>query len=233
MIRIHDFNTQWWGKPVGVIDHLDWFSLPLQERNRQLNGFAWVEFSTRLAESRQALKELHTAGFIQVDTQVDFKLNLKKVPDSVGLQELDVHFANEKPFEVNETLMADFTHERYSVLPEISQERVNQRFALWSKHLIEASPQTCFQITHNGAVQGWFLSQSHHQKGINLTLAMLSNCSTLSGMYIYQKALRAYADRGHSLGWASFSISNSPVHNIYAKLGAHFLPPRGNWLWLA
>jgi glycosyltransferase involved in cell wall biosynthesis len=31
----------------------------------------------------------------------------------------------------------------------------------------------------------------------------------------------------------SFSVTNTPVHNIYATLGARFLPPGGNWMWLA
>jgi hypothetical protein len=89
------------------------------------------------------------------------------------------------------------------------------------------------QLFLNNRLQGWFLSCPGKQRGLELTLAMLSNTAEISGMLLYQQACIAYAGRGHRLGGASFSVKNTAVHNIYATLGARFLPPGGNWLWVS
>ncbi len=62
---------------------------------------------------------------------------------------------------------------------------------------------------------------------------MLWNTTEGTAMLLYQEAFVAYAGRGHRLGNASFSVTNTPVHNIHATLGARFMPPGGNWLWIS
>jgi hypothetical protein len=89
------------------------------------------------------------------------------------------------------------------------------------------------QLSLNNRLQGWFLSRPGMQHSLNLALAMLSNTAEISGLLLYQQACVAYAGRGHRLGNASFSVTNTPVHNIYAALGARFMTPGGNWLWLS
>ncbi len=231
MIAEHVFNTRWWGDAVGVVTNPEFFTLALTDRSELLKPYAWVELSLGLSESLRHARAIFETGFIQVDTQVMFRINIRKIPDSKSLAGLQAQFADEDPFSMESGMVADFTSERFLQIPGATQERVNQRFALWSMDLITASPDYCVQVLHDGQVQGWFLSQP--DEGVNLSLAMLSSKATVSGMYVYRKALRAYAERGHTLGWASFSISNTPVHNIYSNLGAHFVAPRGNWLWFA
>ena len=68
--------------------------------------------------------------------------------------------------------------------------------------------------------------------GLLVALAMLAGDATISGMLLYQKACAAYARLGYRVGEASFSVTNTAVHNIYAKLGARFSTPAGNWLWI-
>ena len=52
-----------------------------------------------------------------------------------------------------------------------------------------------------------------------------------------QAAATQVRSRGQSqlasarVGLARFSVENTPVLNIYASLGAQFLPPIGIWLW--
>ncbi len=77
----------------------------------------------------------------------------------------------------------------------------------------------------NGVVQGWFLAQPGKTHRLQLTLAMLAKDATISGMLLYQKACLEFANRGHRLGEASFSITNTAVHNMYASLKARFLAP--------
>jgi hypothetical protein len=81
-------------------------------------------------------------------------------------------------------------------------------------------------------VQGWFLSQPA-AAGLNLTLAATSRNARVSGFLLYEKSLAAYAAKGHRIGFASFSVTNTAVHNIYAKLGARFTAPIGIWFWIA
>jgi hypothetical protein len=68
--------------------------------------------------------------------------------------------------------------------------------------------------------------------GLELALAMLSSESAISGFDLYSVAIAAYSARGFRLGFASFSVTNTAVHNIYANLGARFLEPKECWLWL-
>lgn len=233
MIREHAFNTRWWGAPVGAVTDPALFHLPEAERRTLLAPYAWAESAMPIADARPHAAAMAAAGFVQVDTQVNFRLSLRRVPDGPSLADLQVELADEQPFRIAADDLAPFASERFLLLPGADQTRVNQRIALWSAELLDQAPQHCLRILYRGQVQGWFLSSPGEQRGLNLTLAMSARDANISGIYVYQKAFRAYADRGHVLGWASFSIMNTAVHNIYASVGAHFLPPWGNWLWVA
>jgi hypothetical protein len=232
MIREHTFNSHWWGKPIGYVSDPAFFYLSDEERRDALAPYAWAEAAMPLADSVSHAFPMAKAGFVQVDTQVNFRINLRRVRDSLSLANLEVQFADEQPFSITSDVLAPFASERFLRIPDADQARVNDRIALWAAELLEKSPEHCLRISYGNQTQGWFLSQAGEQKSINLTLAIVARDASISGMYIYQKALRAYTARNHVLGWASFSITNTAVHNIYAHLGAHFLAPRGNWLWL-
>lgn len=233
MITEHAFNTRWWGGHVGVVTSPEFFALAPADRSELLKPFEWAELSLGLDESLSHARAIFETGFMQVDTQVMFRINIRKMIDSKFSADLQANFADQHPFVIDGEKIADFTRERFLQIPGATQDRVNQRFALWARLLIEGSPAYCVEITHDEQVQGWFLSQPGKGGSVNLALAMLSAEATVSGMYVYQRALKAYAERGHNAGWASFSISNTAVHNIYSHLGAHFVAPRGNWLWVA
>jgi hypothetical protein len=108
---------------------------------------------------------------------------------------------------------------------------LSQRYALWSNQLIQEQGQWCLEILENGQVQGWFLSRIEQGKGLNLALSMLHRDAGISGMLLYQKAMVTYAKMGARIGRAAFSVFNTPVLNIYANLGARFLPGSVCWLW--
>jgi hypothetical protein len=109
---------------------------------------------------------------------------------------------------------------------------LNRRYADWSRDLLAANPAHCMQVCVGGEIQGWFLGRQT-PKGLELTLAMLRRGATVSGHLLYHRALKAYGERGARMGFAAFSASNTPVLNIYASLGARFLPPMGIWFWIA
>jgi hypothetical protein len=230
MIEQHAANTAWLGAPAGVVTDEKFFALGADERNRLLAPYAFVEFKQPLPSAPPAAVLLH-AGFAWVDVQIEFRIGLSRIDETPSLQDLTVRFADESPFTVEDGESRSFEEERFSELPGMTQAALDRRYTNWARQLIAEHPATSLEVWRDGKPQGWFLSRpSEH--GLNLLLAMLHRDATISGMLLYQKGLRAYAARGHSLGWAGFSVRNVNVHNIYARLGARFTPPVGCWLWV-
>jgi hypothetical protein len=231
VIRQHDFNTQWWGEPAGIVDHGDFFRLPAIERSRLLAPFRWVEFKWRLKDA-PPLTSLQDAGFFLADTQVDFRIGLNTSAAGACSDPLEVRFAADAPFDLHAEDMAVFEHERYRHLPGNNPARTTRRYFEWASLLIRDHPECCLEVASGDAVQGWFLSRPA-TGSLNLALAMLHRNANISGFLLYEQALLAYARSGHRAGWASFSVTNTAVLNIYARLGARFIGPTGNWLWVA
>lgn len=232
MIKAHEFNTEWWGKPVGIVTDPVFFDLPAAEREQRLAPYEWAEFRMPLEHSPVGYLALHKAGFMQVDTQINYRLRLADLPAPDSLDRLEVQFADEHPFEIGQDDIKSFEHERYFKLPGISEERVNRRYVLWCRQHLREHAAECLRVLYEGEVQGWYLGAATEGPGLNLTLAMLSRDSSISGLLLFLKAYQGFAGRGHRLGWASFSVQNTPVHNIYAGIGARFLNPVGLWMWI-
>ena len=228
MIREHEFNTQWWGSPVGILDDPGFFDLDPNTQNEACAPYSWVEYSAQLDTAPNPEKLGH-AGFFCVDTQVRFRINLSNIDSTPSIEKLSATSAEETPFEVARDELKSFVHERFRFLPGITSERLNNRYALWSNLLIANHPAWCLQVSDGPDVQGWFLAQADPGKPLNLTLAMLKSDAHISGHLLYQKAMLEFAARGARIGDAAFSVANTPVMNIYASLGARFLHPRGYW----
>jgi len=229
VIRTHDFNSEWWGERVGILDDPSFFFLKQGERRKRMAEYAWVEYVAPLDAA--PLDVLTSNGFFQADTQVPFKINLRRLPALPDFVDVDISWATDAPFILDPTDVAAFVHERYRYLPGISTEKLNERYASFGNVLITEQPEWCLRVWHNGREQGWFLcNQTEH--GFGLTLAMLHSQAAVSGMLVYHRALSAFAERGVAVGGARFSITNTAVHNIYASLGARFLAPLGCWLWI-
>jgi hypothetical protein len=229
MIREHFHNTAWWGKPVAVVEDATFFALEPAVRQGALQAYAWAEFKSPLASAPPFL-QLAASGFTLVDMQIGFRLMMGAVRDSASLADLVCQFADQTPFEVGLGEMRNFEHERFLQLPGASPGRLAQRYARWSNQLVREHPEWCLRVLYQGEVQGWFLASLTNQ-GLYLALAMLSNIAQVSGLQLYQKAIRAYATKGIRIGFASFSARNTAVLNIYSQIGARFTLAEGVWLW--
>jgi hypothetical protein len=229
MIREHTFNSAWWGDKAGFVEDAALFARPAAERDTLLRDYAWVEYVAPL--DTVAPDALLRAGFMQTDVQIVFKLDLRRLPPLPDFANLSVASAAEEPFSIGDDELGEFEHERFRYLPGITPAKLKERYRLWANALIAANPDWSLRLTHEGKVQGWFLSE-HDAKGFHLTLAALHRDAATSGLLLYQQALAAYAQRGQRVGGARFSVTNTPVHNIYAHLGARFLAPYGCWLWI-
>jgi hypothetical protein len=218
LIREHRFNSRWWGGRVGIVEDVADLS--------ELHQFDWVELRAELATA--PLEKIARAGFFQVDTQLPFRIALQRVPETPSLAALQIERG---PFTIETQDVAPFAHERYRYLPGMTEERLTRRYADWAVEQVDQHPEWCLRVSSGGTTQGWFLSQMT-EEGLNLELAMLHRSATISGALLYQKALVEYAKLGARLGYARFSVTNTAVLNIYAQLGARFLPPVGTWLWV-
>lgn len=229
MIREHVFNAHWWGARVGFLHDASFFSLGPAEQRAMLDDYAWVEFVAPVGAVSP--HDLSRAGFFQIDTQLGVQLELSRIPPAPANIDLTAESADEQPFLIDADDMASYERERYRYLPGMTPPKLNARYALWSKALIVAQPQWCLRISNGKQVQGWFLAEQERE-GFRLTLGVLHRNAQISDMLLYQKALNTYEQRGQYVGTARFSVTNTAVHNIYAKLGARFLAPSGCWLWV-
>ena len=216
---------------MGIVDDPAFFDQPIRNRHNMLAKYAWVEFRTTEI-SNSLLDKLAYTGFVYVDTQIHFRISLQKPFSKTNLESLTIRLAREYPFKLSVGKVPCFEYERFHYLPGITEDKHTQRYAQWANSLIKQSPQWCLEMLNEGKVQGWFLAQMTKKKKLNLVLAMLHKDAHISGFLLYEKALTVYASLGARIGWASFSVYNSKVMNIYSYLGARFLRPSTCWLWL-
>ncbi len=232
MIGIHDFNSEWWGGPVGIIRDSAFFSLARAESERLLEPYDWVEFkATRgdLAIESAAAR----CGFQFVDLQIVYKAGLNKSSPPGREIALDLVSAESVEFDLNPDQLTEFTAERFSILPGITPARISQRYVAWARMLSKNNPKLCFEAQQNNTAQGWvFAEPTDSPSGLNFTLVMTSRTSQVRGYDIYRAALQQFATMGFAFCQAAFSAFNVPAHNIHSMLGARFLDPMICWIWI-
>jgi hypothetical protein len=228
VIREHAANSAWLGRPAGILTDPAFFDLPAGEQNRLLAPFSWTEFRCPLPAAPPAEK-LARAGFAWTDCQIEFRIALGKITSTPSLESLEVEFADARPFTVEASDMKVFRHERFLEVPGVTPEKLAERYSAWANRLLANHPGWCLRIHYQSHLQGWYLSEPDGES-VHLALAMLHKDASMTGLHLYQKALIAYANRGARMGRAGFSVRNTDVHNIYARLGALFTPPLGCWL---
>ena len=232
MIDSHDFSSRWFGSPVGIVRDAAFFALPAAERQAALKRYSWVEYRAPSVDGA-VLAALMQDGFLQSDVQIHFRLRLQEAAPGPSLDTLSVVRADEKPFGIAPGEMAEFTHERFSLVPGVTTRMITQRYEMWAAGILKSAPHFCLEVRSERGVEGWFLSSKDtRQAGLNLALAVLHREARISGMLLYRKALGIYRSMGETLGWASFSATNTPVLNIYSELGARFTSSTVIWLWI-
>ncbi len=229
MIKMHEFNTEWYGERVGLVTDMAFFHLERKKQKELLAPFSWVEFKSEL-EPGLPFAAITEAGFYQSDTQFPLKIALEPIEILPGMEKLSVNFGHEKPFRIFAKEMRVFSRERFMTLSGMTPEKINRRYALWSNNMIEKQPEAAVRIIKDGKVQGWFISEIEGDN-VNFTLAMLAANGDISGRELYRMALWAYKKRGLKTGTSAFSSMNPAVMNIFSALGAKFLPALGCWFY--
>jgi len=228
IVRPHEFNSEWWGGNIGIVNLDKFNNCKDDEAVSEFQNFEWVEL--KLSEINNVpLERLHGLGFLYLDTQVGFRINLAKIEETKSLQGIQSVSASEKIFQIAPSEILEFSSDRFSRLPGCSQLMTQKRYSIWSNKLIQSNPEYSLRIVSEGKTQGYFFAQDT-KSGFDLTLAMLSADSNISGVLLYQRALLAYRDMGKRIGRASFSVYNTPVLNIYSKFGAVFSGTETIWI---
>jgi len=229
MIKVHEFNTQWSGQRVGIITDYGFFSLPFRERKELLKSFSWVE-CVGLSSQLPVRERLSHCGFYHADSQVQFRLGLRKVPQTCTGKQLRFLSFAERRFELSSSQMMTFRHERFYSIPGQDETLVAQRYAIWAHRLMNEYPETCIAGYLHDTLQGWFLSHPMNSV-LDLTLAVLKCDAVISGLDFYSGATAYYCSQGYRIGRAGFSLRNTAVHNIFASIGARFTEPREVWFY--
>jgi hypothetical protein len=232
VIGIHDFNSRWWGGPVGIIREADFFRRSAAECQRLLDPYDWVEF--KAARGDLSIESLVAKyGFQFVDLQISYKAGLNKTPTSGREISLDMVSAQTVEFNLHPDQLTEFSAERFSILPGITPERVCQRYVAWARYLSESHPELCFEVRQDDIPQGWIFGEPLDSPGgLGFTLVMTSKRCRVRGFDIYRVALREFAKMGFVFCQAAFSAFNMPAHNIHSMLGARFLDPTICWIWI-
>ena len=232
MIDEHKFNSSWWGSPVGIVREAAFFDLAQEEQQRLLTPYAWVEFRSPLAANYTG-RALAGAGFVQVDTQINFRIRLGDQRSLLTCDsQLRVRPATDSEFRLGGPEWSEFQYERYNAIPGVTPQHVHGRYVGWAEGLVAQHPSCCFQILLNERPQGWFLARPDSATNLNLSLAVRHRDAKITGYSVYERALAEYARMGFKVGWASFSVINTAVLNIYSQLGARFVVPIGIWFWI-
>ncbi len=231
MIRRDESNSHWWGADVARVTDPAFVMLPDADRDAALAPYAWAELRAPLDDAPDPWA-LCAAGFGFCDVQVGFRIRLGAPSPGSSAERLDVVSAADAPFDPAALPVRAFVHERFLRLHGATSERVGERYLAWAGQLAAEHPSLALHVLRDGAPQGWFCARPA-ERGIELTLAALYEGATTSGMYLYEAALGAFSAQGHRIGGASFSITNTDVHGIYAALGARFTSTDGSWIWQA
>jgi len=228
MIDLHEFDSAWRGQPIGIVSDTALFGLSRSHIAELCEAYEWVEFRSP-ASAPVPIGSLASSGFIKLDTQVNFRLDLIKFsPKPVpGLKTIT---SAERAIEPDLSVARPFEHERFATLPGVDYGSVNRRYTVWARKLCREAPEWCVAVEHEGRIQGWYFSQPTAGGELNLTLGASSRDAEVSGTDIYRAAFARYFEAGASIGSASFSVKNMAAMNIYSSFGARFTGAIDFWI---
>jgi len=123
---------------------------------------------------------------------------------------------------IKEIATGSFSDDRFHVDSQCSEEIANSRFVFWVDDLL-ADEQVIFHtINYLGKAQGFMARKSN-----NLILAGFSKEFIGKGLakFFWLRVLEDLQNKGFSQAYTLISTNNTPVLNLYTKLGFKFKNP--------
>ncbi len=228
MIGLHQFDSEWRSRPVGIVTDPTVFDLRPDRIGELCDPYEWVEFRTD-STAPIPVESLLAAGFVKLDTHIEFRLDLGELaPRPVpGLRAVT---SEESRIEADLSLAHPFKSERFVSLPGVGYKSVNERYTQWARALCEEAPEWCVAVYRDDLPQGWFFSRPAPNGELNLTLGVARADAEISGRQLFRSAFSRYFEAGATVGSASFSVKSLAVMNIYSSFGARFTGATDFWL---
>jgi hypothetical protein len=223
-IHCHDFNSKWWGSPVGITWNPECLSSSSQEWKAEAESFSWVE--ARVPASMVPTQaERVSNGFFWADLQLEYRVSLRKIQSLPG--SWSVIDAAERQIDPKD--FASFAGERYRSIPGITNEILQARYEMWARSLVRNSPSSCATVFDGREVAGYVFGTMDGLRA-NFSLAVASRRSTSHGLGVYLGAAELFRRCGAKSMHASLSAANTSALNSHVILGCTFVNATTIWL---
>jgi len=224
-IARHEFNTVWWGKPVGISTDRALLTMPDDELDKMVLDYDWIEVRCPLNEIPAAWLGPNN-GFQYVDAQLSYRAPLRHLAPLSPATSLIP--ATDRPLGGLDDL-APFSSERYAKLPGVTAERLAARYRRWANDLVAAHPDWCAAVLHEGQPAGYIFG-APDGRSANFVLAASSVEATTPGLVIYLAAAHFFAGKGAARMASAFSSTNVGALNAHVALRCRFDKATGIWI---
>jgi len=154
------------------------------------------------------------------------------------------HVAIEEEFEFLESDEADkvnlcelasrtFSNTRFHLDPLLGLRMGDERYKTWMRNAFDLSHQQVLKCVHEGEIVAFFVQEFPEPGHVFWSLVGLTPGLQGRGLgkRIWQAAMRWLQGRGVSKISTSISSLNTPVLNLYARLGFRFPEPEMTFHW--
>lgn len=225
-ISEHTFNSNWYGAKFGISSDSRLLEVSDETVREACSEFAVVEL--RIPSSTKPKYWTNKASsFKDVDFTIDYRLGTKKFADVDNGTE----FVNSEELPINIEDFSEFSSERYLHLPNMTSEKLSDRYQSWAVNLMRDYPRTCGTILSNDLPQGYVFGSVQGDRA-HFALGVTSRQSNMFGLAFYQKAIQMFNKNGAKSVFSSFSASNLNSLNLHAALGCKFLSSTTIYFWV-
>ena len=225
MISQHDFNTRWWGQPVGISTEPSLLTRSPDILGQLVEPFSWVEVRCPLDQLPSGWLGPEN-GFQFVDVQLSYRAplhNLAPLSRSTSIVPASESGLGDLAD------LAPFTAERYSKLPGITPELLALRYKKWAEDLVAEHPDWCATVLHEDRTAGYVFG-SPDGTSAHFVLAASSTRATTPGLVIYLAAAQFFASKGARQMQSALSSTNVGALNAHMPLRCRFLQATGVWI---
>lgn len=238
------WDTELMGFQVGQISKFDLLpGYQINEETRGISKAKLLETGVKLFNIRLPLDSLQKSSFlegigfrfIEVTHQPVYSdltaWKIGNIPTNITVAPAKKH---ELPA-LMEIAGSSFKNERFHVDPHIETNVGNQRYANWVKTTYNHPKQTLHTFKIQNEIIGFFITETLTQKHIYWHLTAIAPAFQRKGygFMAWQKMMQLHQKANFQRISTTIVAGNTPVLNLYAKLGFVFTNPEMGFHWWA